>query len=155
MLQIVRLTARLTAGKGVVAKARSAEFNSPILSTSYRKGKKTHFDLTVEKNKFHLYFYEGLTTLHLGVRRFKSENGEKSGFSEIFRIFARFLDFLDFDWTFLFKNSDFFLFSWILDFFSSELFGFFRIFFYFWLRFFWVYENFFEWTTPRIFMFLF
>jgi len=51
------------------------------------------------------------------------------------------------------KKSDFFLFSWILDFFSSELygfFGFFQNFLDFWHRFFGVYENFFEWTTPRL-----
>ena len=33
---------------------------------------------------------EGLTTLHLGVRRFKSENGKYSGFSGIFGIFKDF-----------------------------------------------------------------
>ncbi len=39
---------------------------------------------------FFFHFLEGLTTLHLGVRRFKSENGENSGFSGFF-------DLLNFD----------------------------------------------------------
>ena len=50
MLQIARPTARLAAGKGVVAKVRSAEFNSPILSTSYRKEKKYLSYCREEKN---------------------------------------------------------------------------------------------------------
>jgi len=54
------------------------------------------------------YFIEVLTTLHLGVRRFKSENGKNSGFSGIFWIFSRFLDFLDFIWTFFVKKIGFF-----------------------------------------------
>ena len=65
-----------------------------------------------ERSAYSLYIFngraEGLTTLHLGVRRFKSENWKKSGFSGIFRIFSRFLDFFGFYLDFFVKKFGFF-----------------------------------------------
>jgi len=77
--------------------------------------------------------YEGLTTLRLGVRRFKSENGKKSRFlfffifglfGEFFLIFSRFRGF----WPF----------------FRQFFFIFISIFTDFWHRFFGVYDFVFE-----------
>ena len=95
---------------------------------------------------------EGLTTLHLGARRFKSENGKNSGFSEIFFDFFWFFDFFDLIWTFFVKKIGFFsCFLGFWTFFRPNFLDFFKFVLDFWHRFFWVYEIFVEWTTPRIY----
>jgi len=99
---------------------------------------------------------EGLTTPRLGVRRFKSEKWKNFAFSGIFWIFWDFFEIFGFFGLFFWFFCQFFrIFPYFVDFgfFFLQIFWIFWIFsgfFKFFSDFFRVYENFFEWSTPRV-----